>query len=192
MANAGIDNPVTKDSAGDKYHEDLARQLQDFLLDPAKGEPLTKAHGVMTLTDVYCLYNAARGIEMVSPLDLKKACGTFGRIGSPLRVRPLKSGGQPPTPLSATTRVSRFTELRMVAVAVVESNSASDAEVDKRLTGTVDGAQSGNVSADELANLSGMSLYIAKEQLEGAEARGVLARDESIRGVRYWKNRFLE
>jgi len=64
--------------------------------------------------------------------------------------------------------------------------------VDKRLTGTVDGAQSGNVSADELANLSGMSLYIAKEQLEGAEARGVLARDESIRGVRYWKNRFLE
>ena len=190
MANAGIDNPVTKDSAGEKYHEDLARQLQDFLLDPAKGEPLTKAHGVMTLTDVYCLYNAARGIEMVSPLDLKKACGTFGRIGSPLRVRSLKSGGQSPTP--ATARVSRFTELCVVAVAVVESNSASDAEVDKRLTGTVDGAQSGNVSADELANLSGMSLYIAKEQLEGAEARGVLARDESIRGVRYWKNRFLE
>ena len=51
----------------------------------------------------------------------------------------------------------------------------------------------GNVSVDELANVSGMSLYIAKEQLEGAEARGVLARDESaIQGVRYYANLFME
>ena len=43
--------------AGNSYHQDLARQVADFL-----DEPLQKSHGVMTLTDVYCLYNAARGI----------------------------------------------------------------------------------------------------------------------------------
>jgi hypothetical protein len=90
------------------------------------------------------------------------------------------------------------------------------------------------LSVEELANVSGISLYRAKEQLEvhiarqstrsqvissahahcvrrgdamslfagdclccmliclqGAEARGVLARDESIQGVRYFSNLFL-
>lgn len=163
MASAGIDNPVTKGVAGNGYHVDLARQLTDFL-----AEPLHKSHGVMTLTDVYCLYNAARGIEMVSPLDLKKACLMFEPLKLPLRIRNLKSG-----------------------VTVVESGMASEAEVDERMKAVV--AERGNVSVDELANVSGMSLYIAKEQLEGAEARGVLARDEStIQGVRYYANLFME
>jgi ESCRT-II complex subunit VPS36 len=163
MASAGIDNPVTKSVAGSSYHMDLARQLSDFL-----AEPLQKSHGVMTLTDVYCLYNAARGIEMVSPLDLRKACLMFESLRLPLRIRNLKSG-----------------------VTVVESGLASEAEVDVRMKAVV--AERGNVSVDELANLSGMSLYIAKEQLEGAESRGVVARDESaIQGVRYYANIFME
>jgi ESCRT-II complex subunit VPS36 len=40
-------------------------QLADFL----RG-PLERAGGMMTLPDVYCLFNRARGTELVSPDDL--------------------------------------------------------------------------------------------------------------------------
>ncbi len=43
-------------------------QLADFL-----ALHLDKAQGVMTLPDVYCLFNRARGSELVSPEDLMKA-----------------------------------------------------------------------------------------------------------------------
>jgi ESCRT-II complex subunit VPS36 len=127
-----------------------------------------RCHGVMTLADVYCLYHDARGIvEMVSPDDLMRACSTFPTIGVPLRMRKLKSN-----------------------VMVIESEAASDpAIVDARL-GEILGEKV-HMSAEELARDSGVSLYIAKEQLEGAEDRGVLARDESMQGTRYYVNRFL-
>jgi ESCRT-II complex subunit VPS36 len=163
MMSAGIDNPVTRQSAGSSYHQELARQLHSFLV-----APLERCHGVMTLADVYCLYHDARGIvEMVSPDDLMRACSTFPTIGVPLRMRKLKSN-----------------------VMVIESEAASDpAIVDARL-GEILGEKV-HMSAEELARDSGVSLYIAKEQLEGAEDRGVLARDESMQGTRYYVNRFL-
>ena len=40
-------------------------QLADFLR-----VPLERAGGMMTLPDVYCLFNRARGTELVSPDDL--------------------------------------------------------------------------------------------------------------------------
>jgi ESCRT-II complex subunit VPS36 len=43
-------------------------QLADFL-----ALHLDKTQGVMTLPDVYCLFNRARGSELVSPEDLIKA-----------------------------------------------------------------------------------------------------------------------
>lgn len=67
----GIASPVTKwvlkwensvdffsrKTAGALYHQELAKQLADFL---DKG-PLEKAKGMMTLTDAYSMYNRARG-----------------------------------------------------------------------------------------------------------------------------------
>ena len=54
--------------------------------------------------------------EMVSPLDLKKACLSFDQLGLPLRLRNLKSG-----------------------VTVVESAMASDEQVDERMKDVVAG-----------------------------------------------------
>lgn len=39
-----------------QYYRDLARELAEFLL-----KPLNVAGGTMPLTDVYCVYNRARG-----------------------------------------------------------------------------------------------------------------------------------
>ena len=64
----GIASPVTRQTAGALFHQQLALQLADFL-----APRLEQARGVMTLPDTYCLFNRARGTELVSPEDLIKA-----------------------------------------------------------------------------------------------------------------------
>jgi ESCRT-II complex subunit VPS36 len=71
----GIASPVTKASAGARYHQELSRQLADFLVGP-----LARAGGVLMLPDVYCLFNRARGSELVSPDDLLQACEAFPQV----------------------------------------------------------------------------------------------------------------
>ena len=45
-------------SAGSMYHSELARQIADFV---ASCPTMRGGIGMMPLTDVYCLYNRARG-----------------------------------------------------------------------------------------------------------------------------------
>jgi ESCRT-II complex subunit VPS36 len=66
----GIISPVTKLSAGRQYYHLLARQVADLLYDQNR---ITRLGGVVSLTDLYCLYNRARGTELVSPDDLLQA-----------------------------------------------------------------------------------------------------------------------
>ena len=69
--------------------------------------PRLKANaGIMALPDVFCLFNRARGTELVSPDDLLAAVRLFSIIGAPLHLRTFSSG-----------------------LLVVQSSSHSDAEV---------------------------------------------------------------
>jgi ESCRT-II complex subunit VPS36 len=61
---------VTRLSAGREYHQQLARQIGDILL---ASNRLRRLGGMITLSDVYCLYNRARGTELVSPDDVLEA-----------------------------------------------------------------------------------------------------------------------
>jgi ESCRT-II complex subunit VPS36 len=61
---------VTKLSAGREYHQQLARQIADILLTKNR---LRSLGGMITLSDVYCLYNRARGTELVSADDFLEA-----------------------------------------------------------------------------------------------------------------------
>lgn len=45
--------------SGTNYHVELAKQLATFL-----ERPLSECGGIMTLADVYCRYNRARGMEV--------------------------------------------------------------------------------------------------------------------------------
>jgi hypothetical protein len=44
---------------------------------------------MMTLTDAYCLYNRARGTDLVSPDDLVDACKLLGSLGLGMHIREL-------------------------------------------------------------------------------------------------------
>lgn len=65
LQNMGMVAGVTKESAGTLFHDMLARELATFL------PPLLQRHGGMiTLPEVFCIYNRARGADLVSPEDL--------------------------------------------------------------------------------------------------------------------------
>ena len=76
LVSLGIASPVTKASAGALYHRQLSRQLADWL--PAA---LARAGGILALPDVFCLFNRARGAELVSPEDVLKACQLWQSLG---------------------------------------------------------------------------------------------------------------
>jgi ESCRT-II complex subunit VPS36 len=52
LIDLGFVSPVTKQSAGKQYHQQLSRQLAEFL-----EKNLRREKGMMVLHDVYCLFN---------------------------------------------------------------------------------------------------------------------------------------
>ncbi|KAG9151815.1 hypothetical protein Leryth_002085 [Lithospermum erythrorhizon] len=75
LLSVGIVSPVTKESAGALYHQQLSRQLADFVK-----SPLERSGGTLNLIDVYCLFNRARGTELISPDDLLQACSLWEKF----------------------------------------------------------------------------------------------------------------
>ena len=65
----------------------LFPQLADFLR-----PRMAKAGGIITLADVYCLFNRARGTELISPDDLVQAAGLFASHHAGMHMRTFPSG----------------------------------------------------------------------------------------------------
>lgn len=57
----GITSPITNETAVALYHQQLPRQLADFVK-----LPLEKAGGMLAMFDVYCLFNRAQGTKLIS------------------------------------------------------------------------------------------------------------------------------
>eukprot|EP00158_Paraphelidium_tribonemae_P004132 Partr_v1_DN26590_c0_g1_i1_m3576 putative vacuolar protein sorting len=163
LMDLGIDDPVTRDNAGDGYHIQLSRQLADFAL------PLLKQRGGMiSLTDIYCLYNRARGgVSLISPDDLYKACKLLDMLPVPVvRMRSFDSGLR-------VLQTADFSEERVVDRILVHVKSC------------------GFLTAASLSELERVSVLVAGEQLEMAERRGALCRDECVHGLQFYPNLFL-
>lgn len=86
LMSLGIDDPVTRDNAQSdtEYFQLLANQLCEMLLDP-----ITELGGMMSLADVYCRVNRARGLNLLSPEDLLNACRW---LNGPIKLRKFPSG----------------------------------------------------------------------------------------------------
>lgn len=86
LMSLGIDDPVTRDNAASnsEYYQLLAKQICEMLLDP-----ITDTGGMMSLADVYCRVNRARGLELLSPEDLLFACQA---LDGPIKLRTFPSG----------------------------------------------------------------------------------------------------
>lgn len=179
LQDIGIASPVTKTSAGTRYHQQLARQLADFLSSPPGKRAgartlLDMFGGMMTLPDVFSVFNRARGTELVSPADLLTTAQLLG-----------------PTRLGMCLR--RFAS----GVLVIQADSHSDKAVGERLVqaaaaATPGGAEGwgGGLVATQVARDLRVSVTLAVEHLRTAEAGGLLCRDESVEGTRFYVNPF--
>lgn len=157
----GISSPVTRKSAGTQYHTQLAHQLCEFLQDK-----LQKAGGSMTLTAAYCVYNRARGTELVSPEDMRLACGLFGQLGLPITLTAFPSGF---TVLSTSSEAAAIAKV----VAAVEASPVG-------------------LTAGQLSQQLALSLLLATQYLQTAERQELLCRDEALEGVTFYTNFFAQ
>ncbi|CAD6236274.1 unnamed protein product [Miscanthus lutarioriparius] len=166
LLSVGIVSPVTKETAGALYHQQLSLQLADFVR-----IPLEKSGGMMALVDVYCLFNRARGTELISPEDLLQACSLWEKVDVPVMLRKFDSG-----------------------VKVIQTKTHSDEEVFARISSLAqkpDALQKG-ISPSDAAFTLGIAPALAKEHLLNAENKGLLCRDVSPDGFRFFINLFNE
>ncbi|CAO2611622.1 Vacuolar protein-sorting-associated protein 36 [Lemmus lemmus] len=163
LLSMGIANPVTRETygSGTQYHMQLAKQLAGILQ-----APLEERGGIMSLTEVYCLVNRARGMELLSPEDLVNACKMLESLKLPVRLRVFDSG-----------------------VMVIELQTHKEEEMVASALETV--SERGSLTSEEFAKLVGMSVLLAKERLLLAEKMGHLCRDDSVEGLRFYPNLFM-
>ncbi|KAM3074760.1 Vacuolar protein-sorting-associated protein 36 [Clarireedia jacksonii] len=162
------------------YISELSRNLAEFLTDDARGV-LRKAGGIISLVDLWAMFNRARGgVELVSPLDFEKAARLWEKLKLPVRLRQFRSG-----------------------VLVVQGSDRTDEKTIKALLSWLKGlhlippekevpwdwqAFGMGVSSQDTAEHFGWSIGVAEEELEMAEERGALCREVSIEGVKFWEN----
>ncbi|KAJ8103010.1 EAP30/Vps36 family-domain-containing protein [Lipomyces tetrasporus] len=153
-------------SGDETFYAELARQLAEFL----DSGVLVREGGILTLFDLYALYNRARGLSLISPKDFYKACSIFEKLRLPFRLRKFRRG-----------------------VIVVQEAYYSDDAVNSMLmdwitkTSRERGISLG-VTAQDVNQRFGWSVTIALEELETAEVSGKLARDSSVEGTRFYEN----
>ncbi|KAI4866233.1 Vps36-domain-containing protein [Hypoxylon rubiginosum] len=162
------------------YLSELARNLAEFLTDDARGV-LKKAGGIISLVDLWAMFNRARGgVELVSPNDFEKAARLWGKLRLPVRLRTFKSG------VMVVQSRDRTDETTVKAL-LAWLRDLHDIPPDKDVAW--DWQEFGRgVTAQDAAERFGWSIGVAEEELEMAEERGVLCREVGIEGVKFWEN----
>ena len=178
---------TTKDIVGSSssgsdslYLSELARTLAEFLTDDRRGV-LKKAGGIISLVDLWAVFNRARGgVELVSPADFEKAVNMWEKLGLPVRLRTFKSGVKV---VQGRDRTDETTIRALLSWLSDLHEFPPEREVpwDWRMFGR-------GVTARDVAERFGWSIGVAEEELEMAEERGVLCREEGIEGVKFWEN----
>ncbi|KAH8205574.1 hypothetical protein TruAng_000280 [Truncatella angustata] len=162
------------------YLSELSRNLAEFLTDDARGV-LKKAGGIVSLIDLWAMFNRARGgVELVSPNDFEKAARLWEKLKLPVRLRTFKSGV---LVVQGRDRTDESTIKALLAWLRDLHDIPPDREV------PWDWQEFGRgVTAQDAAERFGWSIGVAEEELEMAEERGVLCREEGIEGLKFWEN----
>ncbi|EEC16642.1 vacuolar protein-sorting protein, putative [Ixodes scapularis] len=106
-------------------------------------------------------------VQLLSPEDLLNACKMMEALDLPLRLQVFPSG---------------VTVLRLAT----QSDEKLAAETRQLLD------EHGSLSAEDLSPLIEIPVILAKERLLSAESEGLACRDDSVEGLRFYPNFFLE
>lgn len=147
-----------------RYYEDLARQIA-IIVTPLMAR---KKQDQFTLSDVYCCFNRARGMDLVSPYDIREACKLLQSLpDSQLKLYEYKSG-----------------------LLVIQNQLCEDVEILDKTVELVE--QAGCLTALQLSARLTISVQLARQRLVEAESASKVCRDESIEGLKFYPNRFLQ
>lgn len=206
---------VTKDMVASEdsklYYAELARQIAEFLMDNKhwhasttdlygagasstntakkqqdKTSVLDREGGIITLFDLFAVYNRARGVALVSPKDLVSACNLFAELQLPVSLRKFRSG---------LTVVQEAYKTPDVIIRSMRRWMAQRGAEFRKLRGDDNRIlpfEGTGVTAADVSDKFKWSVMIATEELEMAEERGVLCRDEQVSGTVFYENLFLE
>jgi ESCRT-II complex subunit VPS36 len=142
---------------------------------------LRKAGGIISLVDLWAMFNRVRGgVELVSPQDFEKAVRLWEKLKLPVRLRTFRSGV---LVVQSRDRTDEATIKSILAWMRDLHEFPPDHEVawDWREFGR-------GVTAQDAAERFGWSIGVAEEELEMAEDRGSLCREEGIEGLKFWEN----
>ncbi|XP_022663718.1 vacuolar protein-sorting-associated protein 36-like [Varroa jacobsoni] len=120
--------------------------------------------GMISLTEAYCRINRARGLRLLSPEDMLAA---LERIKHPIKLTTFTSG------------------LRVVQLSSLDESAWKD-----KIVSLIE--EAGSLSAEELATCLKTSAVLALERLLQVEGCNRACRDESVNGLVFYPNRFLE
>lgn len=177
---------TTKDmfgsSAGSEslYLSEMSRNLAEYLTDDAKGI-LRKEGGIMSLVDLWAVFNRARGgVELISPMEFEKAARLWEKLKLPVRLRQFKNG------LLVVQQADRTDDKTIAQLLswlheLHASPSVNNVHWDHKAFGK-------GITAQEAAHHFGWSVGVASEELEMAEDKGALCREEGIEGLKFWEN----
>ena len=181
-----LDMVTTKDMLGSNagseslYLSELSRNLAEFLTDDAKGI-LRKEGGIMSLVDLWALFNRARGgVELISPMEFEKAARLWEKLSLPVRLRQFKNG------LLVVQQADRTDDKTVAQLLSWLQESHSLKSIDNIPTDCEVFGR--GITAQEAAHRFGWSVGVASEELEMAEENGVLCREEGVEGLRFWEN----
>ncbi|EPS30751.1 hypothetical protein POX_b02246 [Penicillium oxalicum] len=181
---AALGMVTTKDmlSSGSEnlYLSELSRDLAEYLTDDRKGI-LQREGGIMSLIDLWAVFNRSRnGVELISPSDFQRAAELWEKLKLPVRLRRFKSG------LLVVQRYDWSDEktIRQLQDWLEELRRLPPDESVSWDWSTFGRA----ITAQETAQRFKWSVGVASEELEMAEDRGILCREEGIEGLRFWSN----
>ena len=182
-----LDMVTTKDMLGSStsreglYFTELARNLAEHLTDDAKGI-LKSEGGVMSLVDLWAVFNGARGgVELISPSDFEKAARLWEKLKLPVRLRQFKNG------LLVVQQAERTDEKTIDQLLAWLQELRLSIPVDNEMPWDCEVFGRG-VTAQEVAQRFGWSVGVASEELEMAEEKGALCRELGVEGLKFWGN----
>lgn len=168
------------------YLTQLARQLADFLTDDTSGTAILKsAGGIISLVDLWAVFNRARGgVELVSPTDFADAVTLFEQLKMPVRMRTFESGLR-------VVRSAEWSDERIIKALMTwlrDLRLSFGTDVKRGNSSMVWGR---GVTALDVADRFGWSVGVANEELAMVEERGLVCREVGLEGVKFWENSFL-
>jgi ESCRT-II complex subunit VPS36 len=153
-------------SSLDVYYDTMARQIVDLIRPKLQQQKVP----IMTLTDVYCLYNRSRGTHLISPDDL----------------------------VAAVERLSDLPHLGVAYVTfpnsglkVLQDASRTDPTTLTNTFLSLCERHGGYITVLTVSQFCNISSVLAMEQLQMIEQRQVLVRDETLEAIRFYPNRFF-